>query len=149
MLRKTAETYRNLPAAYFEAVSESTRSTGRSEVRSQSRHKIWTAPPNKLRTEVSGREALVTIADGQSEWRIYPETNDYLLQPQAKNAPTNSPFYQFALLDGVRGDPRIVGSEKREGVDCTVVRIAMDHGVTERFWIDDASHLVRRAPSHA
>jgi thiol-disulfide isomerase/thioredoxin/outer membrane lipoprotein-sorting protein len=145
LLRQTAETYRHLPAAYFEAVTESTRSSGRSEVRSQSHQKIWTAPPNRMRVEIDGREPLVTIADGESEWRVYPASNEYLLQPQAKNSPTNSPFYQFALLDSVRGDPRIVGHEKREGVDCTLVRIAMDHGVSQQLWIDDATHLVRRA----
>ncbi len=145
LLRQTAGVYRNLPAAYFESATESVRSTGRSEVRTQTRDKIWTAPPNKVRTEITGREPLIALADGESEWRIYPESNDYMVQPQAKLAPANSPFYQFVLLDNVRGEPAIEGRETRDGAACTVVRIAMDHGVTQRFWIDDASHLIRRA----
>jgi cytochrome c biogenesis protein CcmG/thiol:disulfide interchange protein DsbE len=145
LLRQTAETYRNLPAAYFEATVSSIRPLPRSEVRSEFHQKIWTAPPNKVRVETDGREPLLTIADGQSDWRIFPAVNEYITNPQAKGTSMESPFSQYALLDGVRGDPRITSHEDREGAPCTVVRIAMDHGVVERFWIDDATHLVRKA----
>jgi peroxiredoxin len=37
-----------------------------------------------------------------------------------------------------------MGSEEVQGVNCTVMEIAMDNGVSERLWIDKATHLVRR-----
>jgi thiol-disulfide isomerase/thioredoxin/outer membrane lipoprotein-sorting protein len=145
VLRQTAEAYRHLPAAYIEAVSQSTRATSKSEVRSVSREKIWTAPPNKVRVETEGREPVVTIADGESEWRIFPATNEYFTNPQARNTAMASPFFQYTLLDSTRGDPHIAAHEDAEGARCTVVRIAMDRGVSQQLWIDDNSHLVRRA----
>jgi hypothetical protein len=145
LLRQTAAPYRNPAAAYFEATIQSTRATLKSEVRSETREKIWSAPPNRLRVESeSRRDPVLSIADGESEWRIFPASNEYMVQPQAKNAPLLSPFFQYTLLDGVRGDPRIVAPEEVEGVRCTAVRIAMDRSVSEQFWIDDDTHLVRK-----
>jgi cytochrome c biogenesis protein CcmG/thiol:disulfide interchange protein DsbE len=56
-----------------------------------------------------------------------------------------SPLFQYSLLDGVRGDPSIVTHEDVEGVRCTVVRVAMDRGVSQQLWIDESTHLVRKA----
>jgi thiol-disulfide isomerase/thioredoxin/outer membrane lipoprotein-sorting protein len=145
LLRQTAEAYRNLPAAYFEAVVESARTTAKSEVRSVIREKIWTAPPNKVRVESEDREPLITVADGESEWRIFPATNEYFTNPQARRTAMASPLFQYTLLDRTRGNPRIVAHEDAEGARCTVVRIAMDRGVSEQLWIDEATHLVRKA----
>ena len=48
VLRKTPETYRNLPSAYFEAVSTKTRTAAKTEVRTVTQEKIFSAPPNKI-----------------------------------------------------------------------------------------------------
>ena len=148
VLRQTAETYRNLPAAYFEAVKTTTRSAAKTEVRTVTRERIFWAPPNKLRVEFdSPGESYVMIADGVSEWEVYPEANEYRTHPQAKGLFTGSPLYSYALLDGIHGDPGIVGHDDTQGADCTVVRIAMQHGVTEQLWIDDSTHFIRKGVS--
>jgi len=73
VLRQTAETYRKLTSAYFEAVATNTRTTAKSEVRTVTREKIFLAAPNKARVEFDGPgESYLLIDDGVSEWRIYP-----------------------------------------------------------------------------
>lgn len=145
VLRQSAETYRNLASAYFEAVSTLTRTAAKSEIRTVTREKILLAPPNKVRTEFDGPgEPSILIDDGVSEWRVYPQTNEYLTNPQAKGRIPSGPSSSYVLLDSIRGDPKIVGSEKVNGASCTIVKIAMDHGVTEQLWIDNATHLVRK-----
>jgi thiol-disulfide isomerase/thioredoxin/outer membrane lipoprotein-sorting protein len=140
LLRQTAETYRNLPPAYFETISTETRTTSRSEVRTTRRSKIYAAPPNKFRVETAGNgESSVRILDGASEWTFYPAANEYLTNPQAKGF-VNTPFASFALLDQSAGDPSIAGHDN----GASQVRIALEHGVTVQVWIDDATHLVRR-----
>src|SRR5207248_4990473 len=74
LLRQTADTYRNLPASYFAAVSTTTRTTAKTEVRSVTQEKIYSAPPNKIRVEFDGPgESSFLIADGVSEWIVYPK----------------------------------------------------------------------------
>lgn len=145
VLRQTAETYRNLTSAYFEAVSTRTRVAAKSEVRTVTREKILFAPPNRVRSDFDGPgEQSLLIDDGVSEWRVYPKANEYQTRPQAKGRIPSGPFSGYVLLDTIRGDPKIVGSEEVQGASCTVVKIAMDHGVTEQLWIDNATHLVRK-----
>jgi cytochrome c biogenesis protein CcmG, thiol:disulfide interchange protein DsbE len=145
VLRETANTYRNLGSAYFEALSTSTRTVGKSEVRTVMREKIFVASPNKTRVEFEGSgEGYVLIDDGVSQWRVYPNANEYETNPQPQRPIPDGPISKYVLLDNVRGDPRIVGAGEVQGTDCSMVTIAMDHGVTERLWIDDASHLVRK-----
>jgi hypothetical protein len=145
VLRQTAETYRKLASAYFEAVSTKTHIAGKSEVRTVTREKISLAPPNKTRVEFDGPgESYVLIDDGVSEWSIYPKANEYRTLPQAHGPLPNGPLSRYVLLDNIRGNPKIVGPEEVQGSGCTLVGIAMDHGVTEQLWIDDATHLVRK-----
>jgi cytochrome c biogenesis protein CcmG/thiol:disulfide interchange protein DsbE len=146
LLHQTAETYRNLPASYFEAVSTETRATSGSEVRLVVQSKILSAPPDKVRVESEGAgEPVISIADGTSEWRVYPKTNEYGANPQAKGPLPIGPLSGFTRIDNARDEPRITGREQAEGVDCTVVRIAMERGVSRLLWIDDATHLVRKS----
>jgi outer membrane lipoprotein-sorting protein len=145
VLRQTAETYRKLTSAYFEAVAKNTRTTAKSEVRTVTRERIFLAAPNKTRVEFDGPgESYLLIDDGVSEWRIYPKANEYLLQPQAPGSIPNGPLARYILLDNIRGDPKIVGREEAQGASCTILEITMDHGVTERLWIDNSTHFVHK-----
>jgi cytochrome c biogenesis protein CcmG/thiol:disulfide interchange protein DsbE len=145
VLRQTAETYRNLPAAYFEAVSTATRRTAKTEVRTITREKIFSAPPNKIRVEFDGSgESSLLIDDGASEWTVYPIANEYKTRPQAQGPIPDGPLSGYTLLDSIRGDPKIVGSGDVQNISCSVVRIVMDHGVTEELWIDESTHSVRK-----
>jgi len=145
LLRQIAETYRNLPSAYFEAVSTSTRTEGKSEARTVTQEKISLAPPKKLRVEFERNgESYVLIDDGVSEWTVYPKTNEYRTSPQPEGPVPNGPLSGYLQLDNIRGDPKIAGNEEVQGTDCIVVEIAMEHGVTERLWIDNSTHLVRK-----
>ncbi|SPE40253.1 Redoxin domain protein (fragment) [Candidatus Sulfopaludibacter sp. SbA3] len=143
LLRLAAERYRTLPVAYFEVTATDSRAAGRTETRRVTRSKIYYSPPNKMRTETDdGREPSVVVADGTSEWRIYPAANEYTVQPQAK---TNWGFVRYATLDQARGGLAIIAHERVEGAACTVVQLKRERGVTESFWIDDTSHLVRKS----
>ena len=145
VLRQTAETYRNLSAAYFEAVSTRTRTTAKTEVRTVTREKIFSAPPNKLRVEFDRPgESSLLIDDGVSQWTVYPIANEYKTRPQAQGPIPSGPLSGYGLLDNIRGDPKIVGSEDVQNAGCSMVRITMDHGVTEQLWIDNKTHLVRK-----
>jgi cytochrome c biogenesis protein CcmG/thiol:disulfide interchange protein DsbE len=145
VLRQTAETYRNLPSAYFEAVSTKTRVATKTEVRTVTPEKIFSAPANKIRVEFdSPGESYLLIDDGVSEWTVYPKANEYQTHPQAKGPIPNGPLSRYVLLENIRGAPKIVGSEDVQNVGCSVVRITMDHGLTEQLWIDNSTHLVRK-----
>lgn len=145
LLQQTAETYRHLPASYFEAVSTTTLATAKTEVRTVVREKVFVAPPSQLRVEYSGSgESKLLIEDGDSEWTVYPEANEYNTNPQPQGPIPRGPLAPYLQLDNIRGDPSIVGTEDVQGVACTRVRIALDHGVTEHLWIDKVTHLVRK-----
>jgi cytochrome c biogenesis protein CcmG/thiol:disulfide interchange protein DsbE len=143
LLRQTAETYRNLPASYFEAVSTTTLTTAKTEVRTVTHKKIFWAPPSKIRVELDGpRESTLLIADGVSLWIVYPKANEYEKQPQPEG--WRGPLSRYVQLGGIRGDPSIVGFEEVQGARCSLVRIVSDHGETQQLWIDSTTHLVRR-----
>jgi thiol-disulfide isomerase/thioredoxin len=145
LLRQASEAYRNLSFAYFEAVSTSTRTLAQSEVRTVTHEKIFLAPPNKARTEYDSSGAShISIDDGVSEWTVYPQANEYQVQPQGNGRIGNGPISPYTFLGEVRGDPKIVGPAMVQDAQCTEVRIAMDHGVSEQVWIEDATRLVRK-----
>jgi thiol-disulfide isomerase/thioredoxin/outer membrane lipoprotein-sorting protein len=145
LLRQTAETYRNLPASYFAAISTKSRTTEKTEVRTVTQEKIFSAPPNKIRVEFDGPgESSLLIADGVSEWIVYPKANQYETHPQPQGPLARGPLSRYVQLDSIRGDPSIVGFEDVQSAGCTVARIALDHGVTEQLWIDNTTHLVRK-----
>lgn len=143
LLRQTAETYRNLPVSYFEAASTTTLTTAKTEVRTVTHKKIFLAPPSKIRVELDGpRESSLLIADGVSVWIVYPKANEYENSPQPQG--WRGPLSRYAQLDGIRGDPSILGFEGVQGAGCSVVRIVLNHGATQQLWIDSTTHLVRR-----
>jgi len=143
LLVETAAAYRSLNAARFEYTETLSLMTGKSEVRNSSRRILLFAAPNRIRLETTGsREPAVRIADGESEWEFFPEAKEYTKLPQRKG-----PFPvvgAYGLLDKMRGTPHITGREVFQGHDCTIVRIALERGVTQELWIDNASHLVLR-----
>ncbi len=141
LLHQVAETYRNLPAARFESTEIRQRTTEKTETRSEVRSTLFFSPPNRWRRESApGGEPRVDIADGRTNWTIYPQSNQYQSVPQA---PAARPF-QFHLLDQGRSVPEILGREHVADADCTVVRIPMGRGVNQDLWIDDATHLVTK-----
>ena len=145
LLYQVAETYRNLPSARFEWSLTTNRTTGKSEIRGSSQASMLWQPPNKARIETtSNRELQVTIADGETNWTVFPESGEYRRMPQGKGALPGVGMAAYALLDKGRGAPRITGHEQVQGTDCTVVQIDLERGVTQRLWIETATHLVRR-----
>jgi peroxiredoxin len=145
LLRTVAETYRNLPAAYFEMVETVHRKTGKSEIRTITRNIWYFSPPDKMRSESTGeRGAEVWIRDGRTTWAVYPDANEFSQTPQGKGAASGTIAGIYGVLDQGRGVPRIAGRERVAEADCTVVEIAMERDTRQKFWIDDATHLVRQ-----
>jgi thiol-disulfide isomerase/thioredoxin len=96
-----------------------------------------------LREETRGAgEESVLIEDGMAEWQIFPQSNEYIRLPQAKDI--SARHLRYGLLDKTRGTPRISGHQPFEDANCAVVRIELGRGVTQELWIDDATHLVRK-----
>lgn len=145
VLRRTAERYRTLPAAYFEASSIVRHKSGTVETRDMGSSKTYYLPPDKERAEVEGgSEPFVLLADGKSVWQIYPAANEYLVHPEGKNLLEFSFLAQFAILDQTRGVPRIIGHEQFEGSACTVVKVSVEGKPATTYWIDDRSSIVRK-----
>ncbi len=145
LLRTVAETYRKLAPAYFEVVDTTYRKTGKSEIRSVTQGKWRFSPPDKMRIESSGeRENVIRIGDGQTQWVIYPDANEFTQTPRGKAGSSGTPSGAYGVLDQGRGKPRIAGHEHISDADCTVVEIAMEHDTKRKIWIDDATHLVRK-----
>jgi cytochrome c biogenesis protein CcmG, thiol:disulfide interchange protein DsbE len=145
VLQRVAATYRSLPAAHFEVRETTNRRTEKSEIRSVTQRKIYFLPPNKMRVEANdGVEPSVWIADGQTTWTVFPGANEYLKIPQAKDLGAFPYLKTYVLLDTMRGAPKIVGQERLEGADCTVIQIDMERSVSRRLWIDNATHLIRK-----
>jgi thiol-disulfide isomerase/thioredoxin/outer membrane lipoprotein-sorting protein len=137
LLRTVAETYRTVPAAQFE--SEVVSDHG-DEV-TVTRVKTVFSQPDKLRTEISGRgEASVLISDGHTDWRFYPESNEYTTYPAGRQ---QSSINSYGLLDQLVGSPKITGSERLGDVDCTVVLIERPNQ-TRTLWIDPKTHFIRK-----
>ena len=85
LLRIVAEAYRKLPPAYFEVVNTTHRKTGKSEIRTLTQNKWYFSPPDKMRIESSGeRENVIRIGDGQTQWVIYSDANEFSQTPQGK-----------------------------------------------------------------
>lgn len=143
VLRAVGEAYRQLPSAYFEAVETEYRKVGKSEIRNITRTKAYFSAPDKVRSERAGdQEPVVQIADGQTLWSVYPDSNEYAKVPQGRDG--SSLVNAYSKLDQVRGLPKIVGHERAADADCTVVELAMEHNAKRTLWIDDTTHLIRQ-----
>ena len=142
LLHQVAETYRSLPAARFEFIETRQRTSEKTETRSETHATLLFNPPNQWRREISrvGGETRIEIADGHTNWTVYPNVNQYQSVPQG---PAARPF-NYHLLDRGRSTPEILRHERVGSADCTVVRISLGRGVTEDLWIDDATHLVAK-----
>jgi len=147
VLQQVAETYRNLPNSRFEWDETSYRMAAKSEVRTVTHTIVLYAPPDRARVESTGAgENTITIIDGRSVWLTYPQSNEYTVTPKAKGA-SSGLVEGYSLLDKGRATPRIVGRERFQEVDCTVVELSMERGVTRKLWIDNATHLIRKETS--
>jgi thiol-disulfide isomerase/thioredoxin/outer membrane lipoprotein-sorting protein len=142
LLTQVADAYRNLPAARLEFTQVRTRSGEKTEIRSEVQTTLLFSPPNRWRRESApGGELRVEIADGHTDWTVFPKANEYQKTPEGA---ATRPF-EFHRIDQVRGTPEILRQEKLADVDCTVVHVPMGRTTTEDVWVDDATHLVRRS----
>jgi thiol-disulfide isomerase/thioredoxin/outer membrane lipoprotein-sorting protein len=143
LLKLVAETYRGLTAARFESRETVHRLGGKTEARTERVRILLFSAPDRLRIETRGSgEESILIEDGTTEWQIFPQSNEYVRLPQAKDI--SARHFGYRLLDKIRGTPLIAGREQFEGAGCTVVRIDLGRGVKQELWIDDTTHLVRK-----
>jgi len=143
LLKKVAETYGNLKTARFESEQVVERVREHSATRRTVHYKILIWQPGKLRVEATGSgEPSIRIADGETSWEVFPETNEYTRTPQAKQFLVYSPVSSYVLLDQIRESAKIVRQDRVGNSDCTVVRIGRDGGFTQTLWIDSGSGLV-------
>jgi peroxiredoxin/outer membrane lipoprotein-sorting protein len=137
LLKKVAETYRNLPAAQFE--SEVVSDYG--DQAAIARIKTIFARPNKWRVETSGsEEASILISDGHTVWTFFPESNEYTTHPAGNQ---QLEIDSYGLLDQMPGSARITGSERLGDVNCTVVTIGRPNQ-TRTLWIDPESNFIHK-----
>jgi len=143
LLKSVSETYRSLADARFESTETVNRQTGKSEIRSENSRVLLFSAPDHMRVETRGSgEQSILIEDGSEEWQVFPQSNEYIREPQAKDL--SGRYLAYRLLDRARGTPRISGHQQFEGADCTMVQIERERGVKQELWIDDATHLVRK-----
>lgn len=79
ILKKVAETYRNLTTYDIEQVVRSENQSLGSKSENESRQRIAGAPGRKSRHEYSG--GSLTISDGQNYWNYNPASNEYTKRP--------------------------------------------------------------------
>jgi peroxiredoxin len=100
-----------------------------------------------VRIENSSRgENSIVVTDGQWEWTVYPDSNEYIKRPEGQDP--SSFMQRYVLLGNSRDPVRIIGEDSLEGVLCTVVAVTPQPGVTQELWIDKSTHLVVRDKSH-
>jgi len=139
LLKSVAEKYRSLKTARFESTQTLNRSTGKSEIRTETATSLFFSAPDRARQETP---RSIRIEDGTRDWEVFPGSNEYTRMPQAKDLGPR--FLPYVLLDTVRGTPVISGREQLDGAACTTVRIELGRGARQELWIDDATHLVRK-----
>jgi cytochrome c biogenesis protein CcmG, thiol:disulfide interchange protein DsbE len=145
VLQQVAKTYRNLSATRFESIQTTTRRTEKTEIRTIAQIKMLFLPPDRMRFEMNGaREPSIQIADGETMWTVFPGANEFLKVPQGKGLGTFPYLGAYTFLDRIRGVPKIASQERLQGADCTVVQIVREHNVTQKLWIENATHLVRK-----
>lgn len=145
VLQQVAEAYRSLPAARFEVTQTIERRLEKSEVRSVTQETIFFRAPDKLRVETKGAgEPSVSIADGQTSWTVFPAANEYRSIPQGKGTALFPYLGSYGLLDKIRGVATIVGRERLDDADCTVIQMDLGRNVIQKLWVDNATHLIRK-----
>jgi peroxiredoxin/outer membrane lipoprotein-sorting protein len=147
LLKKVAETYRNLPAARFEA-EEFVEHLGRLNTRKTALSKIAVSQPGKLRMEITGSgERRILISNGKTRWTFFPESNEYTSVPAGDAAFPVSILGSYALLDQVRGPARITGVGRVGETDCTIVTLGSNDDHRRMLWIDFKTNFVRKEES--
>lgn len=147
LLKKVAETYRNIEAARFE--SESFEETiGDLSTRQTTFSKIAISQPNKERVERTLHgEPTVIISDGKTLWRFFPGSNEYIATPAGKLPFAYSGIGHYTRLDKIREPARITGSGRIADTDCTTVVLGRDNNYTHTLWIDPKTNFVRKDES--
>jgi peroxiredoxin len=142
LLNSVAAAYRSLAEARFESTETVNRLTGKVETRTETSRILLFTAPDHLRVETRGSaEESIIVADGTTEWQIFPQSNEYTRVPQPSHV--LSTVLSYPLLDRSRGTPRILAHQQFEGTGCTVVQIDLGKGITRKLWIDATTHLVR------
>ena len=141
ILRRVAERYRDLPPSHFAYTRTIQQTSGSSVARSIVTVDVLWSPPRRWRKEwTEGGERQIEIADGRTRWTVYPDANEYRSSDQGEAAR----LFDYVLLDTTRALPEFVRLDALDGVDCAIVRMDLGRGVTQEFWIDSRTHLVRK-----
>ncbi len=86
LLRKVAQTYRDVKSAQFEFEEMTERSGGHSASRRTIHSKVLILQPGRLRVETTGtREPRVLICDGRTVWEYFPEANEFTKHQPVRN----------------------------------------------------------------
>jgi thiol-disulfide isomerase/thioredoxin len=149
LLRKVAETYRNIKTGRFEFESVTERTSEQSASRRTVHSKTLIWQPGKLRVETTGtREPTILISDGQTSWEYFPETNEFTKTPAGAHPLGSSLIGRYMELDrNVREPARIVRQERVGAADCAVVQIGREGGSTRTLWIDPSTGMVLKEES--
>ncbi len=144
LLKKVAETYRNLSAGRFESEQFVEHIGHQSVARSTKVSKIVISQPGKFRLETAGSgEPRLTISDGKTVWTFFPESNEYSFLP-AGQQDLSSPVSFFALLDQIREPARITGHGRVADTDCTIVILERGREHVRTLWIDPKRNFIRK-----
>jgi peroxiredoxin/outer membrane lipoprotein-sorting protein len=144
LLKKVAETYRNLSAGRFESEQFAEHIGRQSAARSTTVFKILISQPGKFRLETAGSgESRVTISDGKTVWTFFPESNEYSLLA-AGNQNLSSPVSSYALLDQIREPARITGHGRVADTDCTIITLERGSNHVRNLWIDPKRNFIRK-----
>src|SRR5216683_5421233 len=83
LLRQVSETYRTLPSSRFEYTETFDHAKDGSVSRTVAHAVTLWSPPNKVRIEKSSRdENSIVILDGHWDWTVYPDSNEYIKNPE-------------------------------------------------------------------
>lgn len=151
LLKKIAETYRNLPSVRFQSESSVEFFRRDSDERRRTVSKIITSGSGQSRVETTGSaETTVIIVGADTVWTFFPESNEYIAMPAGKQAApyARTPIiFRYTSLDQLRQPARIVGRGQVAGADCVMIAIGQDENHTRTLWIDPATNFVRKEES--
>ncbi|MCL4844904.1 MAG: redoxin domain-containing protein [Acidobacteria bacterium] len=143
ILNRVAEMYRSLPPSRFAFARTVLRSKDTAVTRSVTEIDLRYSPPNTWRREWKAQgERVVEIADGQTLWTVYPDSNEYESQPQGTSRLMPLDL-DYVNLNVSRSSSMLDRRERLDnGVECAVVRLDLGRGFTRDLWIDTSTHVV-------
>jgi peroxiredoxin/outer membrane lipoprotein-sorting protein len=134
LLRKVAETYRQLISGEFEMEAVEER---------KDKVSVWhvktTFDGNRSRIETdSSGEPRTTISDGKTVWTVFPESNEYTSYPAGHQT---SQIDAYNTIDVFAGQAQTTNVERIQGHDYTVVTIERPNQL-RTLWIDPQTNFI-------